>query len=170
MRHLLLCSLLVGCGFQALPGPPAAAVDATVPTDAASALTPQAFITQLITEECVLAFACKPQYPATAPKTFDYEWGTDLNDCVTTDDDYLARDAIAAAVTAGRITFDPASAAICLAAPTPATCVTLFADTYDYADACYLALAGHVADGGACTTGWECGRASRCIQGACSRR
>jgi hypothetical protein len=168
VRPLLLCSLLVGCGFVA-PDLPTAQPDAATPPQVTST-TPQSFIEQLVTEECVDAFACKAQYPSNASTTFDDAWGTDLTDCVVTDHDYLARDKIAAAVTGGTITFDLASALACLAAPgVPAVCSTLFANTYDWADTCYFALAGHVAQGGACTTSWECSeRVARCTNAKCS--
>lgn len=171
MRYLVLCSFLVACGFQA---PPTAATepDAAVPVVDASdpgVMTPRVFITQLLTAECDQAFACQPQYPSDAHRSFADEWGTDLTDCLTTDSDYKALGAIEDAIAAGRITFDPVLALSCLAAPgIPTTCSTLFADHYDWAPICYSALAGHVADGGACTTGWECGATSHCAGTKCT--
>ena len=174
MRPLLLCSVLAACGFQApnggTPTEPPDATIATDGTDATPTLTPETFLERLLTEECEQAFACEADYPPTAHASFADAWGTDLNDCVVTDRDYLARDAVAAAVTAGRISFDPTLAAACLAAPgIPTSCTTLFANNYDWADTCYQALAGHVPDGEACTTGWECGPASHCIAATCKR-
>ncbi len=175
MRVALLCSLFVGCGFTAPERSPPTGLGpdaAEIPGDAPIALlTPQTFIEHLVALECAQAFACKPQYPVTAADTFDTEWGTDPNDCLVTDRDYLARATVAAAVAVGRISFDPGSAAACLASPgIPTTCATLFADSYDYADACYLALAGHVPDGSGCTTDWDCARASQCFHQTCSRQ
>ncbi|MBL0219381.1 MAG: hypothetical protein IPQ07_36615 [Myxococcales bacterium] len=176
MRVGLLCSLLVACGFTAPGAPPARGLDPgpdarSVGSDGPSVLTPQAFVEKLVALECAQAFVCKPQYPTSSTTPFDIEWGTDLADCLLTDRDYLARDTIAAAVTVGRISFDPGSAAICLASPgIPSTCTTLFAEDYDFAEPCYLALAGHVPDGSGCTTGWECARTSQCFHGTCSRQ
>ena len=184
MRQLLVSSLLVACGFQAPDrpgaGPDAAAVSATpdAAPDAApdavtqiepTPLTPQTLIERLITIACEQAFVCKPQYPSGAA-SFDVVWGTDLNDCVATDRDYLQREAIAAAVVGGTISFDPAQGALCLATPgIPTNCATLFSDNYFYAPTCLAALAGHVPEGGVCTTDWECPVASTCRSGECMR-
>lgn len=174
MRLVLLCTLLVGCGFTApvqgtAPGVDARPVSVEPGVDAAG-LTPQAFITQLVTLECEQAFLCRSEYPAQSRATFEQAWGTSLNDCVITDDDYLARETIAAAVVGGTITFDPTSAAACLAAPgIPTACATLFADDYDYVGVCQVALSGHVPDGAACTTDWECAWASECVMARCAR-
>ena len=89
--------------------------------------------------------------------------------CVTGDDDYTQRAMVAAAVTAGKIEFDDASAAQCLAnLEFPATCAAFFTD-YDWPDTCYDALSGTVVDGQACTTYWECGGDdSDCVAGTCA--
>ena len=180
MRPLVLCSLLVGCGFEGRPVG-AATVDASelptidapaVPTgDASVAMTSSTFMERLITQECSIAFACRAQYPEGSHPAFDAAWGTDPSDCLATDRDYLARNKIAAAIIGGTIIWDPTSAEACLAAPgIPSTCSVLFADNYDWADSCYTALLGLVADGGACTTDWECARHSTCRNATCSRR
>ena len=89
---------------------------------------------------------------------------------LVTDRDYLARATDAATVAAGRITFDPGSAAACLATPgIPTTCATLFADSYDHGG-CYLALAGQVPDGSGCTTDWDRARTSQRFHQTCSRQ
>jgi hypothetical protein len=187
MRELLLCSLVVvvvaGCGFtaptrepgpdqpdaSAVVGPDASAPDPSIDAPPGAPLTPDTYITKLISAECQKAFTCQPEYPPDAQQSFAYAWGSSMNDCVTTDEDYKNIPAISAAVAAGRITWDPASAAVCLLDPAfPASCATFFQDTYDWADSCYTALAGHVADGASCTTGWECSRHSMCRQGKCS--
>lgn len=177
MRPLILWSLLVGCGFEGRPVG-AGTVDALLTIDASGgestsdasvALTSSVFIERLITQECAAAFACKAQYPEGSHPSFDTAWGTDPNECLVTDRDYLARNKIATAIVAGTITFDPTSAEACLAAPgIPSSCSVLFADTFDWADSCYAALLGHVADGGACTTDWECVRGSSCRSATCS--
>jgi hypothetical protein len=180
MLYPVLCSLLVACGFQAssydpaarpdAPAAPDAAVqpDAPAPPDAAP-LTPLTLIDQMVAMKCAQAFACKPHYPRQYP-SFDHVWGTDQNNCAATDRDYLARDRIAAAVTAGTIRFDPASAAICLAAPGfPTNCTTFFMGEYRWAEACYAALVGQISDGAVCTTDWECVSGSSCRDGRCSR-
>jgi hypothetical protein len=170
VRAHILC-LLAACGFaprtsstgaDAAPTPTDQGLDVLLhASDANVAWSPRSFMVQLLTEECDQAFTCKPQYPQGAQHSFDYEWGVDINDCVTTDDDYLALDKIEAAIVASTITFDPASAATCLAAPgIPTSCPALFANNYDWASSCYAALAGHVPDAGACTTDWECANLS----------
>jgi hypothetical protein len=131
------------------------------------ALTPQAFLGQLITKDCEKAFACRAEFPATEG-TFDDEWGTSVSDCVESDDDYASRSEIAAGITAGHIKYDADIAANCLAnLAYPASCPAFFAD-YDWPDSCYDALAGQVADGGSCTTGWDCGPDSDCITAKCA--
>src|SRR5215813_11687984 len=132
-------------------------------------ITPQAFIEQLVTQTCDHAFSCMSQYPTTTGSTFADDWGMSQAHCVSTDTDYVARDQIAAAITAGKITWDPASATACLGAlGFPASCADFFT-TYDYPGTCYDALSGNVADGGACTTSWECsGDMSDCTAGTCA--
>jgi hypothetical protein len=178
MRPFVLCALLVGCGFEAPSSSPEATVDAApqpVTDDASSdatatAMTSSIFMERLITLECIAAFACKAQYPTDAHRSFAVAWGTDLDDCIVTDVDYLQRAKIEAAITGGTITWDPALAEACLAAPgIPSSCSQLFADHYDWADACYAALLGHIADGGTCTTDWECALGSICRNAVCAR-
>jgi hypothetical protein len=183
MRPLVVCAVLAACSFEAPRQEPASTVDAaTTPTptiDASvvpsvdapvvSSMTPSQFIEELVRLECVQAFACKPSYPMNANRTFEDAWGTDVNNCVVTDSNYRQRNKIDAAITAGRITYDLASAHSCLAAPgIPTTCAALFQDSYEFASVCFVALAGHVADGAACTTSWECGALSDCRSGTCS--
>ena len=172
MRPYLLC-LVAACGFA--PAASSPGVDASSPAtdasrDASAGLTPHTFLVGLLTEECDQAFACKAQYPSAAQHTFDYEWGANLAECVATDQDYKDLPAIEAAVAAGRITFDPAQAASCLAAPAiPTTCATLFSNNYDWATSCYAALLGHIADGEVCTTAWECASfSSNCSNAKCT--
>lgn len=136
---------------------------------APSQLTPRTFIVELVRLECLAAFACKPQYPKTAYRTFDQAWGTDINNCIAIGRSYLERNAIDAAVAAGRITFDAASAQACLAAPgIPTSCATLFEYRWEWSSICFVGLAGHVPEGSACTTSWECGPISDCHGGTCS--
>jgi hypothetical protein len=129
-------------------------------------LTPQTFIEQLIRTECDKAFSCMAEFPASEGPFAD-SWGATVDECVEDDDDYIGRDMIAAAVTAGRIAWNPTLGASCLAdLAFPATCSAFFLE-YEYPDDCYDALAGQVADGQACSTGWECGPASECPAGTC---
>jgi len=139
------------------------------PDGATDSITPQAFIEQLITAECTHAFSCMSQYPTTTGMTFADDWGMSQSDCLATDDDYVARDQIATAITAGKITWDPASATTCLGnLAFPASCVDFF-NTYDFPGACDDALSGNVADGGACTTSGECsGDMSDCGSAKCA--
>jgi hypothetical protein len=130
--------------------------------------TPQEFIEQIIAADCAKAFACEAEFPATEG-TFAEEWGDSEAGCLTDDDDYLARDMIAASVTAGRITYDSSAAADCLAnLGYPASCTEFFTN-YDWPDACSDAMVGNVADGGACVSWWECSaEGSECVDGACA--
>jgi hypothetical protein len=132
-------------------------------------LTPQTFITQLVTADCKKAFECKAEYPAMPGDTFEDTYSATEADCVTDDEDVADLAAIEAAVAAGNITFDSAIAENCLAnLAFPASCSEFFT-TYDYPDSCYDALAGNVADGAACTTDWECGEDSECnTAGVCA--
>ena len=166
-RSLLAAMALTACTGQK-PHNPLPDAGAVGDSDTGG-ITPQAFLEQLITAECAHAFSCMSQYPTTTGTTFADDWGTSQSDCLTTDDDYIARDQIAAAITAGHIAWDPASAMTCLGNPAfPASCVEFFT-TYDWPDPCYDALSGNLADGAACTTGWECsGDMSDCVSGKCA--
>lgn len=134
-----------------------------------SDITVQQFIEQLVTQNCQQAYKCMAQYPANATDTFADLWGTSEADCVSSDDDYTARNALAMEVTAGTMMFDPAEAKACLGNPAfPASCTDFF-NTYAYPDACYNALSGNVADGGACISDFECtGDTSSCEMGKCA--
>ncbi len=170
----MFCSLLVavaltGACSKSSHTPSPDARDTTSPDAPGTDITPQAFVEQLVTAECEHAFSCMAQYPTTTGTTFADDWGSSQADCVSTDDDYVARDQIAAAITAGNITWDPASAVACLGAlGFPASCAEFFT-SYDYPGTCYDALSGNIADGGNCTTDWECsGDTSVCTAGKCA--
>ena len=172
--RLAVLVLVGACGFTAPRHEPSEPnLDAYVPqlpTIDAPPRTPQSFLTDLVTLECQQAFACMPQYPQDAYKSFADAWGSDVHDCVVTDRDYLARDSVAASVMTGTISWDPAAAMQCLAAPgIPTSCQALFSQNYSYSDACMTALAGKVPDGGSCTNDWECGRYSDCRSARCTR-
>jgi hypothetical protein len=130
-------------------------------------LTADAYLEQLVTRDCQKAFTCKAEYPP-AEGTFDDDWGATEAECLATDVDYLERADVVAAIMAGTIDFDATAAAACLAdAAYPATCAAFFTD-YDWPDSCYDALEGKVADGGVCSTGWQCGPDSDCEAGKCT--
>jgi hypothetical protein len=168
---LVLAGLLAaGCSF---PGNPrvgddepaaadAAATDAMPGTvDGSYALTVQAYIAEVITRECAKAFACEAEYPQGAA-AFAEEWAGSPAECVATDRDYLARELIAASVIAGTITFDLDLAAFCLANLVfPASCTEFF-HAFEWPEACYHALLGHLSDGASCTNDWECPFGSIC--------
>src|SRR5205823_12314790 len=100
-----------------------------------SDLTVQSFLEQLVMQSCHEAFQCMAQYPANTGTTFATDWGTSEADCLTNDDDYNARDQLAAQVAAGTMTWDPAQAAACLANPAFPACSAFFT-TYNYPDSC----------------------------------
>jgi hypothetical protein len=128
----------------------------------------EAFVEQLVGKLCAHAMSCRAQYPAGTGATFEDEWGADQNDCVTGDEDYEQRTQIAQLVATGKLDFDATAAAECLGNPEfPAACSAFFTD-YDWPDACYDALAGNTATGGACTTYWECSADDTdCVAGTC---
>ena len=175
----VLVLLAVGCAAPAVGHEPGGTggVDAgpgpgSNPPPPPGTLTPDAFVEQLVSKNCDKAFACESQYPTTTGTTFDDDWGTSAAECVSDDDDVNASSLIAASIAAGNITWDADSAALCLAnLQFPATCAEFFT-TYDYPDACYDALSGNVADGGACTTDWDCGGTdttdSTCVAAKCT--
>lgn len=168
--HVVVALLFVAaCGFTApLPEQGTTAPDAAEQPPPVPTITPQAMIIQMISLECQKAFACRPEYPMTA-RPFESEWGTDLHDCLVTDKQYLARDAVAASVASGVIAWNQPAADQCFANPgIPASCAVVFSENWSWAEPCLTTLHGSVPDGGACTNDWDCaGRHSDCRSGTC---
>jgi hypothetical protein len=165
---LLAAAILTACAASPAnpkPGPGPGPGPGPDPTT----LTPTDFVTQLAGKSCAEALSCMAQYPTNGSDTFADAYGTSQDDCVQNDDNVADLGNITAAITKGTIDYDAESASTCLGNMMfPASCTDFFAN-YDYPDACYSALSGNVADGGACTTDWECsGDNSSCTAAKCA--
>ena len=69
-------------------------------------------------------------------------------------------------IVAGKITFNPADAASCIAGITFGTCTEFWQTGGNFPQACATALVGTVADGGACVTHIDCTNPSSYCEGA----
>ena len=155
MRNSIMFLLVAACAANPA-SKPAPGSGSDTGSGSSSSMTPQEFVKQLATQECAHAYTCMAQYPATATDTFADNYGTDQQNCVQQDSNYASRDTIAADIAAGKITYDATAAVTCLSnLEFPASCTDFFS-TWTYPSACDDALSGNVADGGACTTDWDC--------------
>jgi hypothetical protein len=105
---------------------------------------------------CDQAFMCKSTFPTTEGVTFEQAFGTSAMACYADADMYNNATAVAAAITAGKITWNPTDAAACLAGITFPACAEYWMNGPNDVAACATALVGHVADGQACVVDYEC--------------
>jgi len=131
-------------------------------------LTIASFIERLDTADCHHAFSCKASWDDAAEgERWGAAYGSDEQDCVEGDPDYIDRNAYADSVAQGRIVFDTAKAAECLGnLMFPSSCTDYF-DSYDYPQACSDAIVGQVLPGNACATTYDCYGFASCTNGTC---
>ena len=119
-------------------------------------LTPADFLTKLGMVDCDQAFTCKSTFPTNMGVTFEQAWGASQSACYADESpaDYLAK--VGSEIAAGKIHYDAGAAAACLAGITAPNCATLWTNGPSYPSTCGTALAGTVADGGACVVDYDC--------------
>ncbi|HEY5946771.1 MAG TPA: hypothetical protein VIV40_14810 [Kofleriaceae bacterium] len=118
------------------------------------------FLHGMAVKYCDEAFTCKASFPTDAGVTFEQAFGASAMACYADADMYNNAAAVAAQITAGTITWNPADAMTCLAGITFGTCAEFWMSGANQPAACATALVGHVADGAACVVDYECSNAS----------
>jgi hypothetical protein len=118
------------------------------------------FLHEMGKKYCDQAFACKASFPTDQGVTFEQAFGASAMACIADADMYNNAPAVAAAITGGTITWNPADATACLAGITFPACAQFWTDGANEPAACATALVGKVADGGACVIDFECANLS----------
>lgn len=127
--------------------------------------TPAQVMTKMDHAECDQAFACKASFPTDQGVTFEQAFGTSATDCYAKLGAFYDAASVEASISAGKIRFDAAAGAECVAAAPPApNCTDLWQNGPQFPNACFDALSGKVADGAACTNDFECAETSYCDQ------
>lgn len=119
-------------------------------------VTATQFLAQMNQKYCTQAFSCQASFPADAGVTFADAFGADVQACVSLGEQYDMPSAVEAAITSGKIQFNAADAAACIAGITFPACAQFWADGPTAPASCGTALVGTVADGGTCATDYEC--------------
>jgi hypothetical protein len=114
------------------------------------------FLAAMAQKFCGQAFTCQADFPTDAGVTFADIFGASESACVSDSAQYDMPAAVEAAITAGKITFNAADASACISGLTFGTCTEFWTQGPNVPQACSTALVGTVADGGACTTSYEC--------------
>lgn len=119
--------------------------------------------------ECEQAHECKANFPTDFGGTFAEVFGNSVNECYSINAEYWGVDGVEAAVAGGTIELDQAAADECLAGQVAApVCSMFFEQGPGVPDACWAALTGTVATGGACQINLECANGGYCNQGSCA--
>jgi hypothetical protein len=126
--------------------------DTSTPVD----YTATEFINDFAGAECTAAFECEDEFPADAGVTFAEAFGTSIAECVQWALEYYAPAAIEAAIDDGTVDYDEGAAESCAAGLNFGTCDQYFSGQSPLPAACGEAIIGHVADGGACASDFEC--------------
>ncbi len=114
------------------------------------------FLAEIATKICTQAFSCQASFPTDWGATFAEIFGASSSACVA---DAAAADEPAKVeqqITAGKIKFNGADAASCVAGITVGQCTEFWNDGPQFPASCDTALVGTVADGAACVTHIEC--------------
>lgn len=133
-------------------------------------MTATQYITQIETKYCAEAFTCMSSFPTSTGDTFADEFGASAQACETDSATYEMPAMVESEITAGKIHYDAAAAAQCVAGITaPAACSDFWTNGLDYPAACDTAMVGTIADGGACVVDFDCSNVqSYCASGKCT--
>jgi hypothetical protein len=138
-------------------------------TNTGGGITATQYLTQMDQKDCDEAFACMASFPTDAGETFAQAFGTSAQDCYAQAASYDMAATVESEITAGKIHFDPAGAAACVASIMYGTCADYWANGPMEASACDTAMVGTVADGGACVVDDDCSNVqSICTSGKCA--
>jgi hypothetical protein len=126
-------------------------------------ITATQFLSQMATKFCDQAFMCKANFPTDAGVTFAEAFGASSSACVSMAAAYDMPTVVEQQITAGKIKFNGADAATCVAGLTFPACTTFWTAGPNGPAACDTAMQGTVADGAACLVDYECtGETSYC--------
>ncbi len=131
------------------------------------------YLSAIARKKCDDAFACMSTFPADSPVAFSSVYGESAAVCYATKAAYYDPMAVAASIAAGRIEFDGAAAAACVAAFGEPACASHWTTGPVHPAACDGALVGLVPDGASCEIDFECANKRSSCDGAtktCARR
>jgi hypothetical protein len=118
--------------------------------------TATAFFNQIGKQYCDESFRCQATYP-NGPAAFTQDFGTNVSECYADANQFYAPAAIEQSITAGRIVFNATAAKSCADGITyQQTCSTFWQNDPVLPASCGQAIVGTVANGGACTTDYDC--------------
>jgi hypothetical protein len=172
-RALVLATIVAACGVE-LGEPPTVASDEDGKGDGMGggngsgggsgnqpmALTATGFLTKIATQYCDESFRCKASYPE-GTMAFDEDFGTTTATCYAGAIAFYTPQLVEQSITAGRVTFNPGSAQLCLDGIVyQQSCAQFWQTDPVFPSACNTALLGTVAKGGACTNDFECANLS----------
>jgi hypothetical protein len=121
-----------------------------------SSISATNFLAQMAQKFCDEAFMCKASFPTDAGTTFDQAFGASAQACVADAAMYDMPAQVEAQIVAGKIKFNGADAAACVAGITFPACADFWANGPMFPAACANAMLGTIADGGACVVDYEC--------------
>jgi hypothetical protein len=128
-------------------------------TGGGGGMTATQFLTQMEMKYCDSAFACQASFPANQGVTFADAFGASVSVCYSDGAAYDMPAQVESEISAGKIHFDSAAAAACVAGIMQGTCADFWANGPTAPAACDTALVGTVADGGACVVDYDCSNA-----------
>lgn len=123
-------------------------------------MTATQYLTAMEMKYCDEAFSCQASFPTSQGVTFAQAFGASASECYSDGAAYDMPAQVEAEITAGKIHFDGAAAAACVAGIMFGTCTDFWAGTGGtYPTECGTALVGTIADGGACVVDYDCSSA-----------
>ena len=169
IRRALLLATVVACGVE-IGEPP------NIPSEeggkgdgmgggsgmgsGAMPLTATGFLTKIATQYCDESFRCKANYPD-GQTAFSEDYGATTSQCYTAAIAFYTPALVEQSITAGRVTYNPGSAQLCLDGITyQQSCTQFWQSDPVFPSACNTALLGKIASGGACTNDFECANAN----------
>lgn len=114
------------------------------------------YLTRMDKQYCDEAFTCQASFPAMTGETFADDFGASAQDCYADAAAYEMATVVESEIAAGKIHFDGAAAAQCIAGITFGACSDFWANGGSYPAACDTAMVGTIADGGACVVDYDC--------------
>jgi hypothetical protein len=145
-----------GSGSNSNPGDPGGGN----PPPSGGSMTATQYLTAMEMKYCDEAFACQASFPTDQGVTFADAFGASASECYSDGAAYDMPAQVEAEITAGKIHYDGAAAAACVAGLSFGTCTDFWAGTGGtYPTECDTALVGTVADGGACVVDYDCSSA-----------